>query len=871
VKPWLWPTLERRLRRALPPARAASVAGDLLEDFDRRCRRDGRLRAEWWLRREVRSTAAAYRAGERRGPRHAARSRRSVATASPLDGLMFDFRLALRSLRRQPALTAVIVATVGSAVAANTALFSIFDGLLFRPLPYRDAERIVRIGTRQAFAEAQLASGAAGRNALIDSLETSPLLVERTRVLQGLLFEDGAQGVADLDLRPADVTPAFFELFDIEPTAGRVLSDEDLAMPVDPRRVMIGYDLWQARFGGDTGIVGRTINLPGAMFGRRFLVVGVMPRDVRFPDGAELWVVSDERPGSFNHARLAEGVTIDQVRGFWPGLEVRTLREATRPEGAYALGVLLASTGLLLLVAWVQVAALLFARAAGRARELGVRLAIGAGRRRLIRQFATEGALVAAGALGLAVMVAPAVTSAVVTLLPPEITRGHGLQPDGRTLLFAGALSLAGVLVLSLAPIEIVRRSSALGLMRAGGFSGVGQGAARLRFGLLAAQLAITATLLYMAGLSAGSFRAAGLVELGFAAEGVVGIQLPPTTVVGSTSVERRAHLDRQVQRWAETPVALRAVPGVEAAAGGRLPFHSSVYFGGGGLPLSVPGRDEPIPVDYAPITPDYVRVMGLRVTEGRAPGHDELGDGVQLALVNTSLARQLSAVGPVVGQRVTVNRRDVTIAGVVDDVVMARPDRPVAPLVMTLLQNPQGGYVLARLAPDAPLASTLDAIRAALDRVWPDNPSREVMLVSDLADRAIADYRARAVLLGLIGALCLPLALAGIAGALSYATSQRVREIGIRMALGAAPADIRRRVLGRAFTAVSLGLVVGLAGGMLMGRLMSSYLFGVRPIDGWTIVGAAAVLILTAWAASILPARRAARIEPAQALREGV
>jgi ABC-type antimicrobial peptide transport system permease subunit len=144
-------------------------------------------------------------------------------------------------------------------------------------------------------------------------------------------------------------------------------------------------------------------------------------------------------------------------------------------------------------------------------------------------------------------------------------------------------------------------------------------------------------------------------------------------------------------------------------------------------------------------------------------------------------------------------------------------------------------------------------------------------MLVSDLADRAIADYRARAVLLGLIGALCLPLALAGIAGALSYATSQRVREIGIRMALGAAPADIRRRVLGRAFTAVSLGLVVGLAGGMLMGRLMSSYLFGVRPIDGWTIVGAAAVLILTAWAASILPARRAARIEPAQALREGV
>ena len=862
MRPWLWRRVEGRLRRMLTPDRADAVAGDLLEDFDRRCRRDGRLRAEWWLLAEVRSVGQSYRAK----PGRAGASRARGAT-SHLNGVLFDLRLAVRSLRRQPMLALVIITTVGLAVAVNTSLFSIFDGLLFRPLPYPGAERIVHVETPR---EVLLAMSNDERTARSEALVATSLFDGRAGAYAAVILEDGAEGVEEWNLRPASVTRDLFPLLGVRPILGGLFADDDTTVD-DVRRVIIGFDLWQRRFDGDSAIVGRTVEIPGAIFGRRFEIVGVLPEDIAFPDAAQLWTAAQDRPGgAFNIARLAPGVTVEQVQSAFPGTQVTRLRDYVRPDGAFALGVLLAATGLLLLVAWVQVAALLFARTAGRVRELGVRLAIGAGRMRLVRQFAAEGLVVAAGALALAWVVTPGLTTAIARLLPVEMTAGQVLRPDVRTFAFSCALSVAGVLLLALAPAGIIRHTSPVGLLRAGSAGGAVPGAARTRFGLLSAQLAVTTVLLYMAGLSAHSFGAIGEVDLGFTPDRVVGILLPPTTLRGSTNEERRAHLDLQVQRWAETPPALRAVPGVVEAGGGRLPFHASVQSGGSGFQLAVGGHetDDPLLVDYTPMTPEYVRVMDLRVRDGLVP--DAVDASRPVAIVNTTLARQLATLGPVLGQTVTVNRRDSTVVAVVADAVMSRPDRSPRPQVMPLQANPQGGYIVAKIAPDAPVAPTLEAIQAALDRVWPDNPSREVMLVSDLADRAIADYRARAVLLGLIGALCLPLALAGIAGALSYATSQRLHEIGIRMALGAEPRDIRRRVVGRAFAALSIGLAFGLAGGMLMGRLMSAYLFGVRPIDGWTTVGAAAVLVLTAWAASIVPARRAARIDPARALREG-
>ena len=774
----------------------------------------------------------------------------------------FDLRLAFRSLRRQPVLAAAIVLTVGLAVAGNAALFSIFDGLLYRPLPYADADRIVHVAlpveARRMMPREAVAS--------IDAaLQDTPVFERRGTARAAVLLEDGAADVAAWGLRPSEISPGLLRMLAVVPAAGRLLSEDDGGAA--PQRAMLGFDLWQARFGGSPAIIGTAVEVPGVILRRRLEVVGVMPRGFAFPDGANLWVPAPATSRAFNFARLAPGISVDKARGALPGVEVTPLRQHLQPDGAAAFGMLLVATGCLLLVAWVQVAGLLFARAAGRASEIGVRLALGASRARLVRQFAIEGAVLAIAALVVAWMLAPGLTAALVSMLPDAITRGQQLAPDARTLLFSVAISVAGIVLLAVVPADIVRRSAPVDLVTTGAFGRVTTGATRTRLIMLAVQLAVTTTLIYMSGLAMRSFDAIGRVDLGFDPGRIVAVQLPPTTVAGSTTDERRAHLARQVEQWSKTLEALRGLPGVAAAAGGRMPFRSSILFGGAGMPVTSPGLSMNVLADYGVITPDYVRVMRLTIVEGSVPDEDDLpGMGPQ-AVINEAMARELATPAAIGGQ-LTVNNRTATIAAVVGDFKTTRPDLPVAPTVLLLQRRPQGGYVLARIDPAVSLEEALAGIRATMDRVWPANPSREVLIVSDFAARAIADYRARAVLLGLIGALCLPLAFTGIAGGLSYAVGQRTREIGIRMALGAAAADIRRTVLGRGLLAVAGGLAAGLGGGVLVGGAMSAFLFGVGAADLATIGGVSLVLLATALGAMAIPIRRALSVTPADALR---
>jgi predicted permease len=779
----------------------------------------------------------------------------------------FDLRLALRALRRQPALTSAVVLTVALAVAANTALFSIFDGLIFRPLPYRNAERIVHA---QIPTDVRRAMANEDRTRLEDTLATTPLLVDRFEMRGAVLLEQGAADVEAWNIRPAGVEPAGLAVLGAVPIAGRLFTEDDLDVNQPAARpVLIREDLWRSRLGGDASLIGQVIDVPGVILQRQLRLVGVLPESFRLPDGANVWVAQRRSSStSVNFGVLAPTATLEQLRAALPGMAVTPLREHVRPDGSFAFGVLLLATGLLLLVAWVQVGALTFARAAGRVGELGVRLALGASRRRLVRQFAAEGLLVTVASLALAWVVTPALTTGIVHLLPDEIARGQLLTPDLRTLAFSALISVAGVLVLALLPVEVVRRSSPVGLLRGGDFGDVRRGASKLRTGMLVAQLAVTTVLVYMAGLATHSFAAIGDVDLGFDGEDVVAIQLPPITVMGSSNEERRAHIARQQQQWGDTFDAFRELPGVESVASGRVPFYANAFTGGGGMAVTLPDLTDPVVASYAVLTPDYVRVMRIPVAEGRVPDEDELSSGDQPAIVNEAFARRLESLGPVLGRRVEVNRRTVRIAAIVRDFVTDRPDRPIAPRIAPLIRRPQGGFILARLDGTVPVNDAVAVLGATFDRIWPDNPSREVFFVSDLSARAISEYRARAVLLGLIGLLCVPLALAGIAGALSYATTQRLREIGIRLALGAGPRDIRRRVVGHAFAALGFGLVFGLAGGMLMGRLMAAYLFGVRPLDPITVTAVVGVLTAVAWLASLWPARRAGRIQPMEALR---
>jgi len=778
----------------------------------------------------------------------------------------FDLRLAIRALRRQPIPVLAVIVTVGLAVAVNTALFSVFDGLIFRPLPYRNADRLVHV---EIPFEVWRALPAEERDRAEAALVGTPLLAERFEMRGAVLLEEGAADVEAWNIRPAGIEPAGLALLGATPLVGRLLTENDIEIGRSgPRPVLIRESLWRSRFGADPALIGQVVDIPGVILKKQLRLVGVLPDHFRLPDGANLWVAQrrvSERLANF--ALLAPGATGAQLEAAVPHVAVKPLRDYVRPDGAFALAVLLAATGLLLLVAWVQVASLLFARAAARSAELGVRLALGASRRRLMRQFAAESLLVAVAALALAWVFTPAMTTAIVALLPEAVTRGQVLTPDARTFAFSMAMSIAGVLLLSLMPIDVVRRASPLLLMRGGETGQVKRSAAPLRTSLLVAQLAVTTVLVYMAGLATHSFSAIGALDLGFDPEDVVAIQLPPVTVVGSSTAEMRAHLDRQRQQWQETFIALGALPGISAAAGGHLPFYASTLAGGGRTAVTVRGLPDPVPARQAYLTPDYVRVMRLTVTEGRMPAEDELGGEAQ-AIVNATLARVLEQTGPAVGQRVDVNSRTFRVAAVVADFVSRRPDQPVEPVIAPLQRSPQGGVILARLDGTAPRETVVAAIRATFDRIWPDNPSREVFFVSDLATREIGDYRARAVLLGLIGALCVPIALVGLVGALSYATSERQREFGIRLALGARPRTLGIDVLLRAYAVLGPALAVGLAGGTLMGRLMSSYLFGVKPLDIGTVsIVIASLAVLTSLAA-LWPAHRAASLDPAHILR---
>lgn len=782
--------------------------------------------------------------------------------------MLFDITAAVRSLRRRLVLSITVVLTVGLAVAGNTALFSVFDGLLFRPLPYPDADRLVHVelplSARRALPADQV-------KALDSAIESSAVFEVRGRAGAAVLLEDGAAEVTAWRLQPAEITPHLLPVLGIVPAAGRLLTDADVG--VKPRRVMIGWDLWQARFGGDKRVMDSPVEIPGVILKERLQIVGVMPSGMAFPDGANLWVAGPTR-GRANVARLAPGATLDQARAALPHVEVIALRDHLRPSGALALAVLLAATACLLVVAWVQVAALLFARAASRMSDVGVQLALGASRGRLVRQFVAEGAVLAAAALACSWLVAPAMTSALIRLLPGEMTRGQALAPDLRTLLFSVVVSAAGVIVLSLIPAMLVRRSSPLDLLRSGGHGRATAGTAKTRLTMLVAQLAVTTMLLYMACLALRSFDAIGAVHLGFNPDRVVAVQLPPTTVTGATMEERRAHLNRQVEQWSQTLETLRRLPGIETAAGGRLPFHSSILVSGDGMAVTSPVLQDRVLVDYGTMTPDYVNVMRLHVLDGRVPDDSELsastqrlGAGTQV-VINQAMARVLAPAGSAVGVKLNVNSRDVTVAAVVADFRTARPDRPVAAAVFLLQRRPQGGYVLARVADEASIDQALVSIRTTMDQIWPSNPTRDVMVVSDLAARAIADFRARAILLGLIGALCLPLAFAGIAGATSYAVAERTREIGIRVALGAQPAHIRQAIIGSGMAAVGMALLAGLAGGVLIGRAMSAFLFGVSPANAWMMAGVSALLVSVALIAMMMPARRAMRMQAHEALR---
>ena len=783
----------------------------------------------------------------------------------------FDIRLALRALVRQPGLSSAVVVTVGLALAANTALFSVFDGLLFRPLPYPEADRLVHLelpplGTRLS---------AEREGEISERLETTTSLELRANVRRRELFDQSGDAVTVWGLSVVEVSPAFFELFGARPLHGRVLTAEDAS--ATPFTIVVSYEVWQRQFGGDPSVVGTFVDIPGTAVEDRWFLAGVLRPAFEFPAGADVWIPEYSFFSNSpipSYGRLAAGTTPESLRSELPGLIVTPLRDYVVPGGAWATGLLLAGSAMLLLVAWVQIGGLVFARLASRSREIGVRLALGGRRFEVWRPFVYEAAALAFCGLCLAWIAAGPFTSAIVLLLPSELTAGQHLDPDLRALAFASMMSTIGLMVLTVLPLDVIRRSAPVDLLRMGA-SGPMARAARVRTALFVAQLSLAAALVYVTGLGFESWRRVSRVDYGFDASNLLGVAFPTgdRSLTPAATRDYPAEAELRRTRLVEAVSRLRQLDGVD-----EVIATSSWPVSRGGLSpstfLSNADATQRIMAGLrATVQPGFASLVGVRIVEGAEPSVEAAASAtnrLRPAVVNQTLADELRAFGPPVGQVLVVSTASgagYQVTGVIEDLKHGRPDAPVVPTVYVYLHSESTGRALIRANRDA--AALVPAIRGIVADVWGERWPSQILIFSDVIREASVDYRARTTLLGLIAALCLPLTMIGVAGALSFAMRQRTREIAIRFALGADPRAVKRRVVIQALAAAAVAIAAGVALGAGVGRVTSAFLYGVSPIDARVVAMSAAVMLAVAGLAAWLPARRAARISPAAALRE--
>ncbi|HEX2095287.1 MAG TPA: ABC transporter permease [Longimicrobiaceae bacterium] len=799
-----------------------------------------------------------------------------------MDTLFQDLRYALRTLLYAPGFTAVTVMTLALGIGATTAIFSLVDTVLLRPLPYRDADRIVTLWQRN------LVTGDA-------KVEVSPANFmdwrDRSRSFSRMAAIEpyglDLTGLGEpVGLRTALVTEGYFEILGVGALLGRTLEPRDYA-PGSERTVVIGYGLWQQRFGSDRGIIGRKLTLDGDPT----TVVGVMPPEFRFPEEyREVWapLVYDEndrqrRGATYLQvvARLRPGVTPAQARGEMSGIaerlageyprtnaEMRTsvvpLAEHLVGEVRPALLVLLGAVGFVLLIACANVASLFLARAAGRRREFAIRAAVGAARRRLVRQMVTESLLVAllGGAGG--VLLAYWGIDLITGIIPEGLPRVDELRIDGRILLFALAASVLAAVLFGLTPSLQASRPDLQRFLADGGRGAPGSTRPRLRNALVVAETALALVLLIGAGLLVRSFVELLRVDLGFAPEGRAVMQLfvydrPPP---------------QQVRFFEEAMERIGALPGVQAVgAVSAFPLAEAdvsrdVSFVLADRPEPPPGQEPSAYVSTS--TPGYFEALGIGVRRGRLLAPGDRADAPLVAVVNETMARRHWPDEDPVGKRIQLRfeQGEREVVGVAADVRLAGLDAEPRPEVfIPLTQRPSGSMTLVARTVGDP-AALIPAMKA---QVWEMNPQQTIYstaTVEQLLDDSLREERFRLLLLGSFSAIALLLAAIGIYGLVSYTTRARTHEFGVRLALGADAAGLVRGVVGQGVRLALAGAVAGLLGAAALTRFLRGFLFGVGPTDPVTYVALAALVVLAAAAATWLPARRAAGVDPMITLR---
>jgi len=824
---------------------------------------------------------------------------RAADIISWLDTAARDLRYAIRMLRRSPGFTAVAVLTLALGVGANTALFSVVNGVLLNPLPYPHPEQLVTLSESKPNFDTGSISYPNFRDWQKDNHTFTSIAIAR-----GYSYSLTGLGEAE-QVRARFISSDFFTLLGVNPVAGRTFSqgeDEIGAAPI----AMISAGLWKRKFGSSPDAVGKSLTLDG----RGYTIVGVFPAnfelflrnsraaDVYVPIGQWNNPLLRERGaglGVHGVGRLKPGVTIEQARADMDQIS-RNLAAAfpVTDKGISAhlipfrddmvgnvqpiLLVLLGAVGLVLLIACVNVANLLLARSTGRTREFAIRGAMGAGRGRLIRQLLTESILLALSGGGLGLLLAQWATRAVLGVLPAELPRAAEIRLDVHVLMFTAAVSLLAGILFGLVPAF---KTSHLRLHETLKESGRGSSGARHRAQgvFVVLEMAMALVLLIGAGLLIRSLAAVWSVAPGFRPDNVLtfSISLPPSMVNASPAAIRAAVRDLD-DKFASTP-------GVQAVSlsWAALPLSGDddeQLFWLDGQPKPSNENDMNWTLDYI-VEPDYLRTMGIPLHRGRFFTPQDNEHAPLVVVVDDVFARKYFGNQDPLGKRIILNAtgRKAEVVGIVGHVnqwgldsdntqslraqmyipCMQMPDAFVAMV-------PSGMGVVVRSDGTAP--ELLNAIRRTSQQMSVDQVISGVQTMNEVISDSLAARRFSMILFGVFAALALLLSSIGIYGVISYLVGQRTHEIGIRMALGAARSDVLRLVLGHGLRMTFLGVVIGLAAALGLTRLMANMLYGVSPTDPLTFAGVALILALVALTACYIPARRAMRVDPIVALR---
>ena len=851
------------------------LLGDLDELYDERARR-GRLSADVWYARQLLSAAVHYplRRLWERGVHGKG--------VSMLEEVGRDLGYALRILRRKPVFTAVVVLTLALGIGANTAIFSVVDAVLLKPLPYAKPDRLVRVLQHRRGNED--VSRVFSREDFSDLNQDNPAYEFMAAYGMGTRVLTGS-GEPE-ELYAAYVSADFFRVLGVGAALGRTLATGENVPGADLAAVL-SDGFWRSRFGSDVGVPGATITLDGELF----TIVGVMPPTFDFPSAdADVWVphsligcdnVPCGRGSRFMDvlARLAPGATLasattatntvlERLEAAYPetnegrGIaKVIPLQESIVGDVRPTLLVLLGAVALVLFIACANVANLLLARGTTRSREYAIRAALGAGRSRVMRQLLTESIVLAlvGGALGF--LLAFRGVDAVVALSAWSIPRSHEIQPDLRVAGFALAVSVMTGVLFGMLPSLTASRTDLNDSLAAGGRDGGAEGRRPAGRGpLIVVEMALAVVLLTGAGLFIRTIWNLTRVDPGFRADNVLSLSISMSGDVMSGD-DRNAYRREIIDR-------IGTLAGVVAVGGSKnVPLHGVDEY----YQFSLPGRPDVSAINPAThiVTGGYFRALDIPLLAGRVFTEADEADERLVLIVNQALARRYWPDRDPVGETIMLfGRREVRIVGVVGDVRHNGITQAPGPAVYVLphFGGRRSLNLFVRTAAD-PLAMA-DAVRRVIWEVNPDQPVARIATMRQVKSGTIREPQFLAVLLSSFAGLAVVLAALGVYGVTAHEVSRRTYEVGVRMALGARSSDVLRLIITQGLAPVLSGLAIGLIAALALTRVLSNLLYGVETTDPTIIAGVALLLVAVAMLAVYVPARRAARVDPIMALR---